>query len=295
MSASDTFGELRSLLNREPSVQAWQLTCALLENMSGAELEDVALPYAAAHTTRWPAHLCRAPKLWLERAMGGAHEPRMAVVRAIIGHLDVSEAQAATLARTTAHAPIEALHLTGCSLPDRALEVLLDAPWGARLGSLIVSSTQVGSSALRVLIERDHARQLHTLDLSDTLGDAQRWRLMALHAERLPALRIFGARAAPIGDALCVPMIEAGVLSGCERLYLSGCGLTARSIELLGQRAPALRALALAGNPLGDASVAFGPDRFPALEQLDIKRCGLPRALSSSLARRYGPVTAIGQ
>ena len=295
MSASDAFGDLRSLLNREPSIQAWQLTCALLENMSGGELEDVALPYAAAHTTRWPAHLCRAPKLWLERALGGVHEPRMAVARAIIGHFDVDEALAATLARTTAHAPVEALHLTVCRLADRALEVLLDAPWGAHLGSLIVSSTQVGSSALRVLIERDHARQLHTLDLSNTQDDAQRWQLMAQHAERLPALRIFGARSASLGDALCVPMNEADVLSGCERLYLAKCDLTARSVELLGQRAPALRALALEDNPLGDASVAFGPDRFPALEQLDIKRCGLPRGLSSSLARRYTPVTAIGQ
>jgi hypothetical protein len=271
MGAPDAFGDLRSLLNREPSVQAWQLTCALLENMSGAELEDVALPYAAAHTTRWPAHLCRAPRLWLERALAGTHEPRMAVVRAIIGHFELGSVSAARLAASTAHAPIEAFHVTISGLDDDALVALQDAAWWPALRALVLRNTHIRARSFEAMFARQVCPALHTLDLSNLSDkDPLLWHLLARHAARLPALRIFAARESNMGDDLFIAMAEAGLFTHATALYLTASNLSEIALAALAGRCPQLDTLCIDKNPIpAIASRYLTPAQLPALRFLD--------------------------
>jgi hypothetical protein len=271
MSAQSSFGELRSLLHREPSIDAWQRTCALLENWSGPDLEDVGLPYAVAHTARWPAHLCRMPRLWLDRALAGAPEPRLCVVRAIIGHISPGSQQLRNLIATTADTAIEELRITISDLNDDALIALMDAAWWPRLRGLALSNTYVSARAIEVMCARDIIPPLQLLVLSDLKQREPRmWHTLAANAPRIPALRIFGARETSMGTDALVGMAQAGLFARAEQLYLTSCQLSDDALAAIAAHAPLLDTLVIDKNPITDAAHRhLASPNLPNLRALD--------------------------
>ncbi|GEM_PF-6851448 len=76
LSSSDQqrFGELRSLLQRQPGVGVWARLCRLVEDWGAEMFIERGLPYTLDHLRRWPDELRRAPRTWTDDLMAGGGE-----------------------------------------------------------------------------------------------------------------------------------------------------------------------------------------------------------------------------
>lgn len=77
---SDTFGELRSVLQRSPSTSTWNHLCELLDETAP---RDELVAYLDDHLSRWPDMLREAPATWCVRALEGQTVPWWSTVRAV--------------------------------------------------------------------------------------------------------------------------------------------------------------------------------------------------------------------
>lgn len=188
---SEHFGQLREFLQTPPADQRWGQLCMLLEDFSGHELLELALPYVEAHLKRWPDLERRAPMLWLNRALEGRPEPRLQLCRTLHTNRQLTRDQALGLAQSEDLDHIRALNLTQNNTQAEHLELLTKARWWDELMTLTLQSTFYGA----VSFERMRlGASLTTLSLRDfdvTVARRYLVRLAQLPgAERLKVLSI---------------------------------------------------------------------------------------------------------
>jgi hypothetical protein len=238
---SERFGTLRSLLHGAPDRRVWLELCAELERWpKGAEVEEVAVPYARDILTGWPPAMLAPPDglqlppdvpwVGLVRRVSGATRDLRAWARAIHGrggwidHLSVTKGAASELVAEV---------LSG----SRALEHL-----------------SVERGGLGLVFVRGLARQ------------------------PLPSLRTLSLDLNPLGDEGCYALAKAPWLPGLEELSLSQVGATdAGAASLLAREYARLHTLDLSANGVGDAAArALCVDgAFEALRALDLSDNGV--------------------
>ena len=130
------FGQLREHLQTPPEDQRWGQLCMLLEDFSGHELLELALPYLEDHLKRWPHLERRVPMLWLERAMRAQAEPRLSVCRMLAIHTTISLEQARALAACEELNALERVKLTANSSSEESMYALAQARWWSNIKDL---------------------------------------------------------------------------------------------------------------------------------------------------------------
>jgi len=141
------FGELRSILQRPPSAEAWQALYDNINKWPYVDVEHVILPYASDRLQAWPDRLREAPHTWLDdlrilfcRRVAYTHtrdEPdrvcaliRSGQLRAIT-ELDLSHGDAdlaLQIARSSQLDALTWLDLAFCDLGDQELRALAGSP-----------------------------------------------------------------------------------------------------------------------------------------------------------------------
>lgn len=154
LSSSDqqSFGELRSLLQRQPGVGVWARLCRLVETWGAEMFIERALPYTLDHLKRWPDELRRAPRTWTDALMaGGGEEYPWELVR-------VLEVRALPLDEQVAS---EQSVLEG----DRILERLFDLEILENLTHLMLTDIGVSDAGCAALVSRRDVSGLRALSM----------------------------------------------------------------------------------------------------------------------------------
>lgn len=285
------FGELRSLLQQQPSWQVWRRLCELLDTPAWEEAAERWLPYAADHLDReWPD----AMRTWPERWWLRVRQPAAVMLVRSFSPGSLNERQVARL--------VETIPACGVSLREVRLEV---DPRNARepverLGALIgpmARSVEVRSSgallsgllAQEAAVEVLHIKgaldqsgallggvlagetlpSLRSLTLDHNIAE-QRWLVAALEgcglAGQLEALALHGAR---MGAAGAMAMAR----HRWERLgalSLVGVGIDGDMLATVLAQTPALHTLDASENALGDDPARWF-ERAPALRLRSLK------------------------
>lgn len=152
--------------------------------------------------------------------------------------------------------------LRGCDITADTLEVLLRAPWAARLEQLDLSGFEhpmdarrivratpnlMGDEGVQLVASASHMRSLERLLIHR--GELHDTSLIALsraeHLSSLRTLELVGNRG--ISDSGLAHLADSPHLSDLQRLHLKECALTEASAQLMGdpERLPKLRELGL--------------------------------------------------
>jgi hypothetical protein len=315
------FGELRSLLQQEPSAQVWEQLCALVGGARWDKAAEQWLPYAEDHLARrWPDRLRTWPAAWRGKAVAASALARHLVVQGtntknMSRCVDALEAGAPPLTGMSvvlgkesgpvrrllraSPATLTRLELTG-AVP---LDALLDhAPLG-RLSALRMAGLALDDAGLGRVLDAT-GEQLRELGvIRPSLNDYGRARLTpdgleplveGGHAARLVTLDLSGSRMAhhhfskPDHKNAGIRRLASAEWPVLERLVLDDLHLDdAGELGRLVAQMPALRELELGRNILlGNQELValFGQLRGP-LRMVGLLECHLDDA---KLARMLG-------
>jgi uncharacterized protein (TIGR02996 family) len=182
--------------------------------------------------------------------------------------------------------PVTELGLTDVGEND--LEAFLKSPWLLRIRRLVMRHLE-GDEGFTTLATSPALANLRALNVtaSELSADA----LAELALPRLESLVLTGN---PIGDEGAQNLAQWKQLANVETLYLSACEISEEGIGQLFSGAPLakLKKLTLSKNELGDegaGAIVKAAARMPALEHLELLRCGLSQTGVQALAKAKLP------
>lgn len=158
---NDRFRELRSLLHKSPSEQAFTELRRFLDDalrVDRAEAAEKLVPYATSILARWPDSIRRIPSSWLDFQ-----------ARRIPWHV----LELCGLTRT--------LHISNQHLSSARLLAILDSPLGASITAIELVNVGVDAITLRGLLDHEVMQQVHALDLSGNQLYADSYKVLANH------------------------------------------------------------------------------------------------------------------
>lgn len=252
--------------------KAWKALCDALDMLSEDE-RRAHLPMARLAADHIDKRIRVAPRAWLERAAGGAREPRLELVACLRVHTTQTITDAGrgldeqTLANILHGAHLrnlEVLRIEDTTLSDRIIDVLLRAPCLTNLRELYLGRNLLGDQSLSKLSR----------------------------AGALPRLEVLSLAGNQINHTGILEMLEEQTLRNLRELYLDENAITdacvqALAISSLGRR---LEKLGLAGNEqITDHGLEALRARIevglPALEQLHLMGCGADDGKALALMR----------
>ena len=280
-----TFGDLRSLVQQEPTDQVWAKVCAMVQRWpdEGDKRQRV-LPYLQGVVRQWPASIRVAQRGWFDRLLLGFDSPEMALVGHVkfegrklsiqemqhlcrapnLGQVEILSFYGSGLEPPMIQALLEAkmpqihtLQFVQNPLSDQGLKVLAAYPRLAELCALQLSFAQVGPQGLESLCSAGAMPRLRELVLSHNFLGSEGMRVLCQHA-RLPVL---------------------------ERVDLGYNRLRAQDASALVEDSTLLRhltTLTLTGNALGDHGVAALVES-PMVHQLKILHLGYNRVRTAGI------------
>ena len=296
----ERFGELRSLLQREPDERAFEALCALLQAWParGAQRQALALPYARDHLARgaWGALDAPAPAAWLE-ALG--REPDDSPLASLMTEitlaprspLELEQAQRWAQApwdrlrrMSLRHAPRSAaalealgrgrwpalrwLDLRACELDDEAASAL--ARWSMpALRMLDLGHNAISAAGLQALSQASWWPQLESLTLGHDSMSSRMMVELVEHMASQPSLTWLRLDSWPMDWPTARALGDASVTSRLESISLGSTRMGADELGALfiGSSWPKLRILSLARNRLGAVAMRV-LDRLGALGEL---------------------------
>jgi hypothetical protein len=221
----EVFGEVRSLVQEAPSVEAWGRLCALLD----ARADEGTLGYVRDHIERWPDGLRALPDGWLARAMRRERDARLGLARG----LRVVGVTPRELEAALSHPDLTGLtwlSVRAGKLGDAGAKALAAAAPVA-LTRLEVSGCRVGDAGAKALAGSGRLVRLEELDLS---GNRVRLEgVRALARGSWPRLRALDLRGNPLGARAARALAAADGMGALERLELDVGRLSVGSIEAL--------------------------------------------------------------
>ncbi len=272
-----SFGDLRSLAQREPSRPVWATLCAMIESWPDArERDELASPYVLEQLDRrWPDDLRVLPGRWVyERAGQAPHY--LSWGRALhLGRRDLRSIGDGTLRWPDAF-PWEGVTRVRVQMGASAIRLLAPLRAGALfegLDALSFSSLRPGArELLSSLLERGSLERLLELELM-TPGVRADVANLALDHPGLPSLRALSFTR--MGEHSIQQELDGDALA--HRVAASA-------------RAGSLTTLGLRFVRLSDAgALALAQARLPALEGLNLEGNRLTqRGLDALLASRWG-------
>lgn len=243
-----SFGELRSLLQKQPTSAVWTRACELLEAFAPHEFDEMVVPYVQSVTRRWPRELCVAPRGWVLKEAQGQRQPYWEVARV--------------------------LNLSCEYMSFDQLKRLLSSDRLDHIEAIYMDSNRGGAGVASALADSPSLQELEVLSIGYNELTAQEVSALA-SASALAGLKTLILEGnhkikAGIGELAAAPF-----LTSLERLDLRGCELDDSHIKpLFTAPMPSLRHLKLDRNPLGDRGFkfvtqgSFGP--MQSLELLDV-------------------------
>lgn len=171
--ALNTFGEVRSIAQGEPTANQWKKLCRMLEAWEDpTSLEQVVLPYLMGALSRWPDDLRVAPEHWVTRQLGGEDIPALLVTRKLVLR-SMWFGAAARVSEALTHSPgfancviLQIQAGTGAS----ELVAMLDADesWLTRIKSLRFFNVDLGDELAQTLVASKNLARLEELRLDYT-------------------------------------------------------------------------------------------------------------------------------
>ena len=265
------FGEVRSILQRQPSESNWEELCQLVsEDWRRPGFEEDLLPYILSHLDEWPDSMRTTPLRWRDGLVRGASLPFVEMVRV--------------------------LDTTGMELKNEDMWTLAKSPVMRHITGLILRGNKIGWRGMNHLFEGEEAPAPHlrSLDLSDTAIGGEGVRLLA-RTDALPKLESLSLEGLHLsGDAIDV-LMSSETLVSLVALDLGRNNLTARHLDVMTQGAlfERIRVLCLDHNALG----AQGGLRLARrasinhLTGLSLVRCNLPSPIVEALGRTPKPLS----
>ncbi len=313
------------LARADSGIRQWERLCRLLESLSDAQIDDIALELELA-LGDWDDALRVAPLRWVQDAEQNGQSRvfwrfvrvlempdwdapavlRMPLMREV-ARLDMSGWESTWLHALDALASsddvrkLEQLDLTGCSLNSEGLSRLGHHRFSERLGGLWLGENDLGASGARLLSEHSFSK-LERLELPfNDIGDAG---LAALGGSRcLETVRTLNVSANGITDEGVRQFVRRGAAHMAHTLFFDCNEVGAAGLESLGESAHIgnLRFLSLVQNGLGDdgAKALAEAPRAGKLEVLLLDDCdlgaeGLAALVSSSNARGLDYLSVCG-
>ena len=291
---SEPFGELRSLLQRPPSIGVWARLCRVVESWDEGEFIIKALPYVLDHLDQgWPDALRRAPQHWVDAVLcGESRERPWEMVRSIeIRALPLDELVALEstpaegdealdlFVRSGALAHARSLFVTDLGITDAGLGSLLRRPEIEGVRALSLQGNHLGASGVFALAHSTHVSELERLDLrSNHWGGYEEAIIQLARSRHLRALRSLDLECDMTSQDLDALLTTSHLLN-LEHLGLEGCfhqvalendefreldaAMLDRSISL-----SRLTSLSLANNMFTDDEIA-DVLRAPYLDRID--------------------------
>ena len=248
------FGEVRSLLNCEPSRERWERLCELLDAFAPEELDAMIFPYIDGHLRLWPHELCKAPKEWVWRALQDEHLPFWHIVRC--------------------------MDLSGAYLKAPDMLTLLKSPHLLRITILEMDSNRIGLEGVEALAQSESLGEIEVLNLGFNAMGSQGLRAL-MGSAALSNLRRLNLESNALRDRHALPSLaKAPWLQTLQSLSLTRNALKLKELTKLLSKlhAPSLRHLCLDRNPLGSLKPlleAHEQGQLPALVHLEVRGCNL--------------------
>lgn len=171
---SANFGELRSLLQREPGPAVWRDLVEFLDdwwNQSPSHFDGAVVPYVLEHLKRWPDRERWLPGAWLERMLEGKRHPEWwgLIARAVRVDDLSTRAEAKKVVRGLASGSflrnVTVLELPGSYMRSMALWGLVRSPHLGALRELDLSYNGLGYLGIHALLRADAFEKLERLVL----------------------------------------------------------------------------------------------------------------------------------
>lgn len=260
----NTFGELRSLLQRPPSRKGWERLCAMIEGWPAArvtERDEVAIPYALDHLASWP-DLYRTPTPVMRRAILRREVPTALLLCTTLSlessHTRrIANATIIALASSPAARSLRTLQLNGAPIGLPAAHALGASPHLAQLRTLELNHARLGPDGAAALATPQLAA-LECLSVADTqLTDAGMRHLLG--APFAAQLEFLDARRNRLTDATADHIERATALRHLRNLHLDDNALTNHGAQVLANtpHLATLRELTLDTNDIGRDGLAM--------------------------------------
>lgn len=252
VSNTDDFGELRSLIQAQPSSQVWARLCELLASWPEPQRREAALPYVQDHLRRvgWAQFDAAAPQEWLHQLNRGELDGvllELPVKVELAGGLDVFQAQhwsrgpwSRLRSLSLRHAPREPavisalgqaswpalarLDLRACQLDDEAMQAL--SRWRLpSIKALDVGFNQFGRAGLEALCSSDWWPQLEELSIGHSSLSSHTMQLLVEAGQQARDLKALKIERWPFDWPTARALGDAPWAHRIERLALNACGL----------------------------------------------------------------------
>ncbi len=148
------FGELRSVLSRGESKEAWDELCQVIDRFSDVELDQMIFPYVEGSVRSWQAEVCQAPREWVKRALDGEDLPFWAIVRALdISCEYLNAKQFEQLMQSERMQGVEVLDMSSNRVRSTGALYLAHANHLSSLRVLKAGFNELGASGMQVLTQ----------------------------------------------------------------------------------------------------------------------------------------------
>lgn len=130
MSHEQEFGELRSVLQKTPSLRAWYKVCRILERWPEDGLREIALPYFKANIahSEWASARRPAPMRWAQEWLDGQKHAYFDLIDGFhLEEIELTERQLARLVASPITQELVSLSLVDAKLSHPALDILFSA------------------------------------------------------------------------------------------------------------------------------------------------------------------------
>ena len=211
------------------------------------EVEAKLAPYIDSYVRRWPARYCQAPRHWLDALLEGEPPAGLCLVRLLLlSNRDLSDIQ-------------RCRHIA-------------DAPQLQWLTHLCLSTTRLTAAGLEILGGSEHLRRVQDLDLYNN----------KLHGAGIEVLC-----EAPAFGNLEVLSLRMTQVDASDIALLAGApmaaGLRSLDLEQNGREAPGSHSRWCLDDRVIDELLR--PGAFEALEELNLRECGLGFEAAARLLR----------
>ena len=199
MDQDDKLGDIRALIEGEPSLDSWRQLCAALEQWEDEdELEDEILPLVDELLSGWDDALRSAPSYWIDPLLEGEHVPHFKIVRSLdLRCRRLNREDADLLAESPELGNVRWLNLAYNGLQDDGTRVLARAEIMSNVRWLDLAGNSVGLLGIKSLCESEFLGNLEHLDMTGNWVDDDGAVYIA-DSDKMPNLRRLVLRGNPI-------------------------------------------------------------------------------------------------
>lgn len=289
------FGDVRALVQSQPSQQAWWWLSTLLDRWPDHnERRDVVVPYVQQSIAHWPERIRIAPWSWLGQVIEGQHSDCFGLARHVHADKRVYRYAVKRLLWRKEMLHIRQITLSDNDLDARVMNRVMLAPSMQMLSGLVIEQQRLRSTTLEALQHLERCRSLRAFGLSQVGLTAMNINTLRRSASMLLRLHDLSLSRNLIGPEGFAHFLSFGPWTSLQTLNIANCHLDDDGLFTLchTSRLPALTSLDISGNGLGDLDGLRALGQSSLVDQLSTLHLGVnfwrARALALEL-REWSP------